>query len=122
MSEQGGDLDEADLLRRLKGKRARLERLGAVFFQHYEGQLEAMNQALRAGRAEELRLAAHTYKGTVASFSARRSVELCQKLEALSQNSQLKEAAPLVEQLGQLAQQLKKRLEHLPQEPEWSNG
>ena len=122
MNQAGGDLDETDLHRRLKGKRTRLERLATVFFQHHQGQLEALNQALQDNQAEELRRAAHTYKGTVGSFSARHSVELCQQLEGLSREAKLQEAAPLIKQLNDLAQQLKARLEQLPQEPEWSDG
>lgn len=114
------DLDEADLLRRLKGKGGRLSRLCGVFFQHYQGQLEAISQALAQGQAESLRQAAHAYKGTVGSFSACTSTRLAQQLEEFGRTGQLQSAGPVFEELCQLAEALRIRLEQLPQLPEWS--
>lgn len=114
------DLNEAELHRRLKGKRGRLTRLSGAFFQHYLEQLGAISQAITKGQPELLRQAAHAYKGTVASFSADASTRLAQQLEELGRSGQIEPAGPIFEELRQLAEVLRVRLEQLPQQPEWS--
>lgn len=105
-------LDEQRLRQQLKNSHKRLLRLSAVFFQYYRQQLEDIEQNL-AG--EGLRLAAHTYKGTVSSFAADGLVQLCLQLEQMPEN-----AAEILAQLRRQSEKLRERLEQLPQEEGWS--
>jgi HPt (histidine-containing phosphotransfer) domain-containing protein len=107
-------LDEQRLLALLKGSQKRLVRLSGVFFQYYQQQLDAIEAALPAG-GEALRAAAHTYKGTVSSFAAEPSVELCLQLEQGTPK-----AGEVLDQLRQQAEQIRQRLGELPQEEGWN--
>ncbi|MFN8610977.1 MAG: Hpt domain-containing protein [Vulcanimicrobiota bacterium] len=112
-------LDAIELRTRLKGKKNRLLRLSAVFFQFYQQQLDDIEVALRARDAEALRMAAHTYKGSVSSFVAEPSQELSLRLESLGREQTLEGAEELLRQLRDQAQALCERLRQLPQEEGW---
>lgn len=105
-------LDVPRLRQQLKNSHKRLLRLSAVFFQYYRQQLEDIEQNLGG---EGLRVAAHTYKGTVSSFAADSLVQLCQQLEQIPENSR-----EILEELRSLSEKLRERLEQLPQEEGWS--
>ncbi len=106
-------LDEPRLRQQLKNSHKRLLRLSQVFFQYYRQQLNDIEQSL--GNAEAQRVAAHTYKGTVSSFAADPLVELCQQLEKTPDNSR-----EIIEQLRDLSERLRERLEQLPQQEGWT--
>ncbi|MBS2035141.1 Hpt domain-containing protein [bacterium] len=112
-------LNTAELQARLKGKKNRLLRLCAVFFQYYEQQINDIAAALEAGDAEALRMAAHTYKGTVSSFAAEPSQELSLRLETMGREQTLEGAQELLDQLRVQAQSLCARLRQLPEEDGW---
>lgn len=112
-------LDAVELRTRLKGKKNRLLRLSAVFFQYYEQQLNDIEAALQSGGGEALRLAAHTYKGTVSSFSAGPSQELSLRLETMGMENSLEGAPQLLAELRSQAQVLCARLRQLPEEDGW---
>jgi HPt (histidine-containing phosphotransfer) domain-containing protein len=112
-------LDAAELQTRLKGKKNRLLRLSAVYFQFYEQQLNDIEAALQGGDGEALRMAAHTYKGTVSSFSAQPSQELSLRLEVMGRDNSLEGAPELLQELRAQAQLLCARLRQLPEEAGW---
>lgn len=106
-------LDESRLRQQLKNSHKRLLRLSGVFFQYYQQQLQDIEHTLTD--TEGLRVAAHTYKGTVSSFAAEPLVQCCQQLEKLPDN-----AREIFDQLRLLSEQLRERLEQLPQEEGWT--
>jgi HPt (histidine-containing phosphotransfer) domain-containing protein len=105
-------LDEQRLRQQLKSSHKRLVRLSGVFFQYYRQQLDDIEHS---GGGEALRVAAHTYKGTVSSFAADPLVQLCQQLEKLPELDQ-----ELLAQLRSLSEKLRERLEQLPHEEGWN--
>lgn len=113
-------LDEEQLRLQLKGSRKRLLRLSAVFFQYYRPQLDEIEAALRARDSEALRMAAHTYKGTVISFAAQPSVERSLQLESMGRDGVWEGAEGLLEQLRTEAELVRVRLEQLAQEEGWT--
>ena len=112
-------LDVERLRQQLKGSHKRLVRLSAVFFQYYRQQLDEIEAALRARDSQALRMAAHTYKGTVISFAAQPSVEVSLRLEMLGRDGVWDQAEPLLEQLRLQAELVRERLQQLPQEAGW---
>jgi HPt (histidine-containing phosphotransfer) domain-containing protein len=65
-----------------------------------------IRQAVAAGDAPKLKRAAHTLKGAVSNFGARRTVEAAQRLEALGKQGDLTGA-------GEAAAVLEEELERL---------
>jgi HPt (histidine-containing phosphotransfer) domain-containing protein len=94
-------LDQAaldTLLESVGGDREFLGELIDTFFEDTPAQLAGMRQALEAGRAEELRRAAHSLKANSLNFGALALAEICRDLEEKGKAGALADAAPLAAQ------------------------
>ncbi len=79
--------------------RALLAELTALFLEDLPGRIAELREAVLAGDAGRAQRAAHTLKGPLASFHARRAVELAGQLEALGRAGRLPPATGLLEEL-----------------------
>jgi histidine phosphotransfer protein HptB len=64
-----------------------------------EERLRLLHAACRAGQAEELRQAAHSFKGSCSNMGAVQLAELCRELEETARRDQLGGAAALIERI-----------------------
>ncbi len=65
-----------------------IETIGQAFLDETEPQMAAMNQAIEAGDTETLRRSAHTLRGLVGNFNARRLEEIAGKIEELAEGKE----------------------------------
>jgi PAS domain S-box-containing protein len=65
-----------------------IETIGQAFLDECEPQMVAMNQAIEAGDTESLRRSAHTLRGLVGNFNARRLEEIAAKIEELAEGNE----------------------------------
>lgn len=64
-------MDASVLVRRFGGDAALVRELVTLFLAECPRMLECIRQAVRAGRPDEIRWAAHTFKGAVGNFGDR---------------------------------------------------
>ncbi|MFT5089160.1 MAG: PAS domain S-box-containing protein [Candidatus Latescibacterota bacterium] len=76
-----------------------LSELVAAFAQEGPTRVQAMRQALAAGRGEELQMEAHALKGSAREFGAMRLVEVCQQVEDGAGRGVLAELGALVDRI-----------------------
>jgi HPt (histidine-containing phosphotransfer) domain-containing protein len=88
-----------DLVATTGGDRAFLAELIDAYFEDSASLLPAMRQALTAGSAEQLRLAAHSLKSSSASLGADDLAGLCRELEEQGRAGALGDAAARVAQV-----------------------
>jgi HPt (histidine-containing phosphotransfer) domain-containing protein len=72
-----------------------------------------IERSLKAGDAKALEQAAHTIRGSVASFGARRAVAAAQSNEQMAHLGQLQDVAPLIEELNRELIGLERDLQEL---------
>ena len=89
----------ADLLESMGGDADFVAELLEAYFDDAPWLVAAMQDALSAGNADDLRRAAHSLKSTSASFGALHLSEKCKELEDLARAGALEEAA---ERIGQI--------------------
>jgi HPt (histidine-containing phosphotransfer) domain-containing protein len=82
-----------------------LAELITTYFDDSPRLLAAMQEALSAGRAEDLRRAAHSLKSSSANFGALRLSKKCRELEYIGKAGALEGAA---EQIGQIVTEYEK--------------
>lgn len=85
------DLD--DVLGRVQGDRGILVSLAAQFLKISRAQVDAVKQALTRGEVDSLRITAHTLKGSLLNFGARRAAELAGTLENMGREGKIEENA-----------------------------
>lgn len=104
------ELDWAAALELTELEESTLQELAALFLQECPKMLAECREALRDGDAPRLRRAAHTIKGSAATFVAGPAAEAAMRLENLAKAGQLDEApaalAELETQLNRLMPQL----------------
>ena len=88
------------LLESVGGDLEFLAELIEAYFDDSPKRLAAMQEALSAGRAEDLRRAAHSLKSNSANFGAMVLSRKCSELEEMGKAGALRDA---VEQIGQIA-------------------
>jgi CheY-like chemotaxis protein len=96
----GGAVDAAALLARVNGNRKLLRQVARVFLGDSPKLLAAIRSAVRRRDAEKLRRAAHTLKGAVGNFAARRAYDAALRLEVMGQNGDWSEAAAAYQALA----------------------
>ncbi len=112
-----GVMDKAEALGRLNGNENLLRKTAALFLQEYQNYLADIKEAVATGDCERLRRAAHTLKGTLGYFSARRAHETALVLEALARESRLSEAEGAYSALEAEVEHLNEALRTLAQGP-----
>jgi hypothetical protein len=65
-----------------------IETIGQAFLDETEPQMAAMNQAIQTGDTESLRRSAHTLRGLVGNFNARRLEEIAGQIEELAEGNE----------------------------------
>ncbi len=98
--------DRTAFLARLDGDEELARELIELFLEDYPETLATLAAAIETGNAAQLRLAAHSLRGTVANFSAHTAQESAHRLEQMGRSGVLAGApdvyAALVEALAQL--------------------
>lgn len=84
-----GLIDHVALLEGVDGDRRLLRELIRVFLADCPQRLAEIKEAVRRGDAEALRRAAHTLKGSVGNFTAKKPFEVSQRLEAMGTDGDL---------------------------------
>ena len=113
-------INEAVLLEGVDGNRRLLRELVKLFLADYPLHLAQIKDALRDGDAEALATAAHTLKGAIGNFAAKKAVAAAQLMEVLARDGELRaasqaysglesELAPLVEELKRIVTNPAKR-------------
>ena len=98
------DLDDA--LEKVGGDREILEEIYKVFAESYPEQLSELKNAIDNGDAPIVERAAHTLKGSMGVFSAKKSLETAFRLETMGRDGQLQEAASVYSKLEQEIEEL----------------
>ena len=98
------DLDNA--LEYVGGDREILEEILEVFSETYPDQLSELKKAINDGDAPIVERAAHTLKGSVGTFSAKKAHETAFRLEILGREGKLEEAAAEYSKLEQEVEEL----------------
>lgn len=105
------DLDVA--LKRVGGNEQILKAIASAFLESSSKQFTDVEEALEAADPEALRFAAHTFKGTVLNFEARKTAKVAQTLEDLGRAGETEGASELLEQLRDCYQELRTEMEKL---------
>ncbi|MCY1284551.1 Hpt domain protein [compost metagenome] len=71
-----------------------------TFLADSKERLGSLRLALRAGDAQALRLAAHSFKGSCSNMGAPVLAALCRQLEEIARREQLDEAPPVLERIA----------------------
>lgn len=103
------DMDIA--LKRVGGNAAVLKAVAAAFLGSSLQQLQEVEKAVEASDAEALRFAAHTLKGTVLNFEARKTAKVAQELEDLGRSGTLDDTPRLLEELKASYAELRAEME-----------
>jgi HPt (histidine-containing phosphotransfer) domain-containing protein len=112
-STSGGGLDRGEALARLQGDKELLADLAGVFLKDYPSQLADIRNAITRGDLAGLERAAHSLKGSVANFGARRSFDVAFELEKTARSGDLAECSRLSAALEAEMEALKPELLHL---------
>jgi HPt (histidine-containing phosphotransfer) domain-containing protein len=98
------------------GDETLLQEVAGIFFQDCSRLVRGVRDAVAAGDARKLRMYAHTLKGSVGHFGAAEAEELADRLQILGMESNLADAADLVDAL-------EKELERItPTLAAWATG
>lgn len=103
------DMDIA--LKRVGGNASILKAVVTAFLGSSLQQLEEVEKAVGASDAEALRFAAHTLKGTVLNFEARKTAKVAQELEDLGRSGSLDNTPRLLEELKASYAELRAEME-----------
>ena len=98
--------NEEDLLSRLMGDKGLVGKVVAVFLEDAPQQLRALNDKLKAGDADAVRLQAHTLKGAAATISAEILRGVCSEVQEAAAAKELSRVAPLMLRLEEEFQRL----------------
>lgn len=109
------DLEVA--LKRVGGNEKILKTIATAFLTSSAKQLDEVEKAVVAGDAEALRFSAHTFKGTVLNFEARRTAKTAQELEDLGRDGSTEGADELIKILRAHYLELRKEMEKLGSAP-----
>jgi HPt (histidine-containing phosphotransfer) domain-containing protein len=92
-------LDRAAMLATVEQDLELLRELVEIFLAEAPGLLALIRSGLAEQQAEMVERAAHTLKGALLNFGARRACEVARQLEACGREAQLADAAQLVSRL-----------------------
>ena len=109
-------LDQAALLDRVDHDIEFLAETVEMFNEDAPGLLSEIRQAVAGRHSAALATAAHTFKGMVANFCAKGSVEAALKLEMMGKSADLAQAEESLRALEVESQRLKSALEELLQD------
>ena len=110
-------INEAALLEGVDGNRRLLRKLARLFLADYPLHLAQIKDALRDGNAEALAKAAHTLKGAVGNFAAKKAAAATQLMEVLAREGELREASDAFSKLESELVRLSDELKSIAIEP-----
>ena len=102
------DLDDA--LEKVGGDREILEEILVVFSESYPDQLSELKNAIDNGDTQIVERAAHTLKGSVGTFSAKKALKTAFRLETMGREGNLQEATAVYSKLEQEIEELEAAL------------
>jgi HPt (histidine-containing phosphotransfer) domain-containing protein len=102
------DLDDA--LEKVGGDKEILEEILIVFSESYPDQLNELKNAIDSGDTPTVERAAHTLKGSVGVFSAKKALETAFRLETMGHEGNLEEATAACIKLEQEIEELEAAL------------
>ena len=102
--------DFEDALDKVGGDREILEEILVVFSESYPDQLNELKNAIDKGDAPIIERTAHTLKGSVGTFSAKKAFETAFRLENMGRDGNLEEAAAVYSKLEQEVEELEAAL------------
>ena len=105
------DLEVA--LKRVGGNETILKTVAKAFLAASGKQFDDVEKAVKEGDAERLRFTAHTFKGTVLNFEARKTASVAQVLEDMGREGTVEGAEELLEQLRQNYVEMKAEMEKI---------
>jgi len=108
------DLEEA--LERVDGDTEFFGELVETFFDSAAELVPQMRKALKEGDPETFRRAAHSLKGAVGNFGAKKAYDLCYQLETKGREGNLAGAGELLSQLEEMIQTLEEELRQAQEE------
>jgi len=100
-------IDLSMAMEAVDGDRELLEELVGLFLEEYPKQLVELETLVNKNDYRQLERSAHSFKGAVGNFGAKRAFDLAYQLETLGKSSQLNEAVKVVEALKQEMTQLR---------------
>jgi two-component system, sensor histidine kinase and response regulator len=112
-----GVIDGAALLAGVDGNRRLLRNLVRLFLADYPQQLAEIEKAVRRGDAEALRIAAHTLKGSVGNFAAKKAFAAAQRLEIMGRDGEFDKAGEACKALESELARVTEELRRLAMNP-----
>jgi PAS domain S-box-containing protein len=109
-------MDWSAAVRHLEGDVELLKEMAEVFLEQSSDLLHKMREAASSGDGGTLERAAHTLKGSVSNFAAKRAFNAAHRLEQIGRSGELSEAANAVAVLEQEIENLKPALTALGRE------
>ena len=104
-------VDQEVALKRVGGNATILKTIVTAFLGSSQKQFDAVEEAVTGGDAEKLRFAAHTFKGTVLNFEARKTAHTAQALEDLGRAGTTEGSTELLETLRDCYKELRAEME-----------
>ena len=96
-----GDIDRAELLRRVGGNEYILRKVTAVFLENNPVALAQIRTAIADRNSEDLVRLTHNLKGSIGIFCHREALDTVIRLEKLARQGQFEAARPILEQVEQ---------------------
>jgi HPt (histidine-containing phosphotransfer) domain-containing protein len=113
MHAEAAGLDRAAALERIGGDAALLAEVAGLFLQEYPVLLAQIHSAHTSGNAQQMERAAHSLKGSVATFGAARAAHAAFAVERLGRAGELAAADDAITQLEAELARVRPELEEL---------
>jgi two-component system sensor histidine kinase/response regulator len=113
----GPVFDKAAALGRVGGDEAVLQELAHMFLEESARLMPQIRRAVAHEDSQQLRRAAHTFKGVVSIFTATAAADAAQKLESMGEDGNLAEAAAACRALEEAIERLEPELAALARRP-----
>jgi two-component system sensor histidine kinase/response regulator len=110
MSEVPEDFDQAGALERCGDDPTLLSELIDMFQAEVPGWLASLQEAIQSGQADNVKRLAHTIKGAVSTFGARRATALALEVELAGKEANFQAATASFDRLKEAIEHLKKSL------------
>ena len=110
-------IDREELMNRLDGDMELLEELFELFVEDYPQFLADIETAILHRDGQKLKQAAHTLKGAVGNFAAKKAFDLAFRLEMMGQEGDFQDAEPVFRDLNRAVEEIKEALAAMKREP-----
>jgi two-component system, sensor histidine kinase and response regulator len=107
----GGTVDREALLVQVDGDMELLADLVNLFMENSEALLTEIRDSVKQNNAQNLGLAAHSLKGSVANFAAKSATDAALRLEVMGRNNDLTQARPALTDLERCIDSVRRELQ-----------